>query len=216
MPPVPQGAPACSAPRTSLAGFRAAAPRAPTCCSEQLFWGGAWLPKYDPEDYPRIRERMVDILVGGLATEGAAWVARAVWPNWPPARPGDEPRDLPAGGHPTDQPTRPPGRRRSGKISAELNVTKGSFYHHIDAKDDLVVACFDRTFEVMRRVQRLAMNLPGDQWLRLASAAAALAEYQLSEHGPLLRASALSALPAEISARNRSPIPTGSPTASPQ
>ena len=42
------------------------------------------------------------------------------------------------------------------------------------------------------------MNLPGDQWLRLSSAAAALAEYQLSEHGPLLRVSALSALPEEI------------------
>jgi len=81
------------------------------------------------------------------------------------------------------------------KISAELNVTKGSFYHHHEAKDDLVVACFDRTFEVMRRVQRLAMSLPGDQWSKLSSAAAALAEYQLSEYGPLLRTSALSALP---------------------
>jgi AcrR family transcriptional regulator len=72
------------------------------------------------------------------------------------------------------------------KISAELNVTKGSFYHHNEAKDDLVVACFDRTFEVMTRVQRVAMGLPGCQWTRLSSAAASLAEYQLSEHGPLL------------------------------
>lgn len=84
------------------------------------------------------------------------------------------------------------------KISAELNVTKGSFYHHNDAKDDLVVACFDRTFDVMRRVQRLAMGIEGDQWARISSAAAALAEYQLSEYGPLLRTSALSALPSEI------------------
>jgi AcrR family transcriptional regulator len=84
------------------------------------------------------------------------------------------------------------------KISAELNVTKGSFYHHNDAKDDLVVACFERTFDVMTRVQRQALTLPGDQWTRLTSAAAALAEYQLSEHGPLLRTSALAALPEAI------------------
>ncbi len=61
-----------------------------------------------------------------------------------------------------------------------------------------MVACFERTFEVMTRVQRLAMALPGDQWTRLSSAAAALAEYQLSEHGPLLRSSALAALPEHI------------------
>jgi AcrR family transcriptional regulator len=84
------------------------------------------------------------------------------------------------------------------KISAELNVTKGSFYHHNDAKDDLVVACFDRTFDVMTRVQRLALTLPGDQWTRLSSAVATLVEYQLSEHGPLLRTSALAALPETI------------------
>jgi AcrR family transcriptional regulator len=84
------------------------------------------------------------------------------------------------------------------KISAELNVTKGSFYHHNEAKDDLVVACFDRTFEVMTRVQRIAMGLSGSQWTRLSSAAAALAEYQLSELGPLLRTSALAALPEPI------------------
>ena len=84
------------------------------------------------------------------------------------------------------------------KISAELNVTKGSFYHHNDAKDDLVVACFERTFEVMTRVQRLAMALPGDQWTRLSSAAAALAEFQLSDQGPLLRSAALASLPEVI------------------
>lgn len=165
----------------------------------QLFWASAWLPRYDPEDYPRIRDRMYDILVGGLATEGAVW------------EPAPAPLAELAGGEAQEMSRETfllaatrlinsRGYRGASvdKISAELNVTKGSFYHHIDAKDDLVVACFDRTFEVMRRVQRLAMNLPGDQWQRLSSAAAALAEYQLSEHGPLLRVSALSALPEEM------------------
>ena len=34
-------------------------------------WSGAWLLKYDLEDYPRIRDRTFEILVGGLAAPGA-------------------------------------------------------------------------------------------------------------------------------------------------
>jgi AcrR family transcriptional regulator len=166
---------------------------------EQLFWASAWLPKYDPEDYPRLRERMYDILVGGMAGETSAWAPAPI--------PVSElaPRDR----HEMSRETfllaatrliNSRGYRGASvdKISAELNVTKGSFYHHNEAKDDLVVACFDRTFEAMTRVQRLAMALPGNQWTRLSSAAAALAEYQLSEYGPLLRSSALAALPEPI------------------
>jgi AcrR family transcriptional regulator len=166
---------------------------------EQLFWSAAWLPKYDAEDYPRIRDRMYDILVGGFATEGAVWDPTAVPLAELAAREGPEmsretfllaaTRLINSRGY----------RGASvDKISAALNVTKGSFYHHNEAKDDLVVACFDRTFDVMRRVQRLAMARDGTQWQRISSAAAALAEYQLSEYGPLLRVSALSALPSEI------------------
>lgn len=165
----------------------------------QLFWAGAWLPKYDPEDYGRIRERMSDILLHGLAAPGAAWAPSAIAMSELAPREG---QDL---GRETfllaaTRLINSRGYRGASveKISAELNVTKGSFYHHNDAKDDLVVACFDRTFEVMRRVQRLAMTLPGDHWSRLVSAAAALAEFQLSERGPLLRSSALSALPEPI------------------
>lgn len=166
---------------------------------EQLFWAATWLPKYDAEDYPRVRERMFDILVGGLAAEGAEWAPAPAPLADLAARDGQEmSREtfLLAATRLINQ----RGYRGASvdKISAALNVTKGSFYHHNEAKDDLVVACFDRTFEVMRRVQRLAMSLPGDQWAKLSSAAAALAEYQLSEYGPLLRTSALSALPAAI------------------
>lgn len=164
---------------------------------EQVFWGGAWLAKYDPEDYSRIRDRMVDIFVNGLAPEGAAWA------------PAPISMDALAEGPELAQETfllaatRLINRRgyrgaSVDKISAELNVTKGSFYHHNEAKDDLVVACFERSFEVMRRAQRIAMELPDDQWDRLSACAAALAEFQLSEHGPLLRTAALTALPEQI------------------
>lgn len=169
---------------------------------EQLFWSSTWLSKYDPEDYPRLRERMYDILVGGMAGP------RSTWAPVPIPMAELAPRDR----HEMSRETfllaatrliNARGYRGASvdKISAELNVTKGSFYHHNDAKDDLVVACFERSFEVMRRVQRLAEALPGDQWTKLSSAAATLAEFQLSDQGPLLRSSALAAVPEPIRAR---------------
>jgi len=169
---------------------------------EQLLWASAWLPKYDAEDYPRIRDRMFEILLHGMAAEGRDWAPAPI----PVAALAPEEGQAAARETFLLAATRlinARGYRGASvdKISAELNVTKGSFYHHLDAKDDLVVACFERTFEVMRRVQRLAMELEGDQWLRLSSAAAALAEFQLSEHGPMLRSSALSAVPESIRAK---------------
>lgn len=165
----------------------------------QLFGSAVWLPKYAPDRYLEVGRRMSDILVGGLAADGAAW-------NPAPAPLAElaacEPQEINRTTFLLAATRLINSRGYRGasveKISAALNVTKGSFYHHIDAKDDLVVACFDRTFEVMARVQRLAAGLDGDAWRRLSSAAAALAEYQLSDHGPLLRISALSALPETI------------------
>ncbi|MDO9249641.1 MAG: TetR/AcrR family transcriptional regulator, partial [Phenylobacterium sp.] len=144
---------------------------------EQLFWAGAWLPKYDPEDYDRICDRMFDILTGGLAVEGAEWApAPAPLAELAASDGAELGREIFLLAATRLINSRGYKGASVDKISAELNVTKGSFYHHHEAKDDLVVACFDRTFEVMRRVQRLAMSLPGDQWSKLSSAAAALAE----------------------------------------
>jgi AcrR family transcriptional regulator len=166
---------------------------------EQLFWAAAWLLKYDLEDYPRIGDRTFEILVEGIAVDGADWRPTPI----PMSE--IEPRGRQDIGRETfliaaTQLINARGYRGASvdKISAALKVTKGSFYHHIDAKDDLVVACFERTFEVMRRAQRLAMALPGDQWSRISSAAAALAEFQLSPQGPMLRISALTAVPEPI------------------
>jgi len=163
---------------------------------EQLFWAGAWLLKYDLEDYPRIRDRTFEILVGGMAAPGATWAPSAIAMSDIEA-PGRQDRSRETFLIAATKLINARGYRGASvdKISAALQVTKGSFYHHNDAKDDLVVACFERSFEIMRRVQRLAMDLPGDEWTRLCSAAAALCEFQLSERGPLLRMSALSAVP---------------------
>ena len=46
--------------------------------------------------------------------------------------------------------------------------------------------------------RRRPARLPGSQWLKLSSAVAALVEHQLSSRGPLLRFSALAALPEQM------------------
>ena len=166
--------------------------------TEQLYWGVAWLPRYDVEDYGRIRDRMFDIFVHGLAAPGRQWQPTPLDLDevLPPARELARETFLIAATRLINE----RGYRGASveKISARLNVTKGSFYHHNDAKDDLVVACFQRSFEVMRRIQRAAANRTTDQSVELATVAATLIGYQLSERGPLLRTSALSALPESI------------------
>ena len=75
---------------------------------EQLFWAAAWLPKYDPEDYVRIRDRMFDILADGLAAPDRTWSPQSMPDQRSDAErpPGAGPRHLPAGRHPADQPQR--------------------------------------------------------------------------------------------------------------
>jgi AcrR family transcriptional regulator len=84
------------------------------------------------------------------------------------------------------------------RISASLNVTKGSFYHHNETKADLVGDCFERSFDAIRRAQRAAVQTDASGWSRLTGAVAALVSYQLSENGPLLRYTALAAMPENL------------------
>ena len=163
---------------------------------EQVFWGNGWLVHREPADAARIGEAMADILLNGMAAPGATWAPTglAIRPHAAKLS-ADRARDtfLLAATRLINL----RGYRGASvdKISAELNVTKGSFYHHNDAKDDLVVACFQRTFEVMDRALSLAAGKPIAAWGQLSACASALAEFQLSEDGPLLRRSALTALP---------------------
>jgi AcrR family transcriptional regulator len=167
---------------------------------EQVFWAGRWLRRYDVEDYGRVRDRMGDILLNGLPADGRAWAPRPLPDPTPLSEDGLEWREtfLVAATRLINQ----RGYRGASveEISAALNVTKGSFYHHHDDKDALVAECFERTFTVTRRSQLDARDLgkgapPADCWTQLVSTAAGLTSYQLSEHGPLLRASSLGALP---------------------
>jgi AcrR family transcriptional regulator len=164
----------------------------------QLLWSVVWLPLYDPEDYDRLADRLLDVLENGLASPGVvlSTAPASISPLSPIADAnGDVSREtfLRA----ATQIINEEGYRGASvdKISARLNVTKGSFYHHNDAKDDLVVACFRRTLDVMRRTQRAAIETASDGWGQISAATTSLVDCQVSGATPLLRTSALTSAP---------------------
>lgn len=163
---------------------------------EQLYWANVWLGDFDLDHFPRLARRMTDIVVNGLALPGAS------------LEQGD--LDLRSAAAPTDaakenflmaatRQINEHGYRGASvdRISASLNLTKGAFYHHNEAKDDLVAACFRRSFGIAREAQRRVRDLPGTEFGRLVTAAAGLIRFQLGAEGPLLRTSVLSSMPQE-------------------
>ena len=162
----------------------------------QLCWTDSWIGAYETADYGRLGERVADILIGGLAADGA------VQPTTPLLTVGGASAD-------NDEVTREAylkvaidlinkeGFRGASvdKISARLNVTKGSFYHHNSDKDELILACFERTFELIDAAKREATATGRTGWERLWLATASLAVMQASgEPGRLLRQYGLAAL----------------------
>jgi AcrR family transcriptional regulator len=167
----------------------------------QLFWSVVWVPRYYVEDYPRLADHMLDILENGLVRAGCEWAPRALHEVEPPIADGSsaarETFLQAATSLMNDQ-----GYHGASvqKISERLNVTKGAFYHHLDTKDDLILACFERTLEIVRRAQQEGARLTTNGAENLVAVAAALVEYQLSGKAPLLRTSALTSVPLEIRA----------------
>ena len=163
----------------------------------QLLWSVVWSRRYEPEDLARVGEHVADILLGGLVADGSGW------------RPRLSPLSI---GHSDAGATAQAAFLRAAtilvndqgyrgasidRIAAAINMTKGAFYHYHDAKDDLVVACFERTFAMMRLAQARSRGEPNGLQ-RVVGAACLLVNHQLTDEGPLLRTSALAAVPAPL------------------
>lgn len=165
-----------------------------------MLWSRHWAGRqYEPDDYARVGERIGDILIGGLATPGSQWAPAALAADRlaPPA-PDDRAREAFLKAATTLVNEQGYHGASVDRISAHLSLTKGSFYHHNETKDDLVAACFERSFEIVRQFQREARDHSALGWDQICAASAALVAHQLSDEGPLLRYTALSAVPVEM------------------
>jgi AcrR family transcriptional regulator len=161
-----------------------------------------WVRRYETDDYPRAAERFAEVLIGGLAGARSVWAPAAVaLPrlNLQRPRPDAAEASREAFLRAATELINENGYRGASvdRISARLNVTKGSFYHHNATKDELVGDCFERTFEILRQAHRAVHAIGGDGWTKACAMACALVRHQLSDQGPLLRYSALAAAPAD-------------------
>jgi AcrR family transcriptional regulator len=159
---------------------------------ENTFWLPIWLTRYDPDQFDRIEARLMNVFEQGIAAPGQSWAPKMIDLDHDTSEPGRAAFLLAA-----TRLINELGYRGASvqKIASELNVTKGSFYHHLDAKDDLVIACYKRSFDTIADAQHLADERGGSHWQRLSSTIATLLDVQFSERGPLLRTTALSGLP---------------------
>ncbi|HEX8302249.1 TetR/AcrR family transcriptional regulator [Sphingomonas sp.] len=181
--------PAANRAQTDLHGARA------HVLLENTFWLPAWLARYEVDEYPRVEARLMEVFRSGIAAPGQAWAPEMLDLEHDEPEPGRDAFLLAA-----TRLINELGYRGASvqKIASELNVTKGSFYHHLDAKDELVIACYKRSFDIIADAQRLAESHAGSHWQRLESTMATLLDVQFSERGPLLRTTALSGLPPRV------------------
>jgi AcrR family transcriptional regulator len=162
---------------------------------ENTFWIPAWIARYDLDQFDRVEARMMDMFRHGIAVPGAKWEPAILDIEHEEVEPGRE-AFLRAATRLINE----LGYRGASvqRIASELNVTKGSFYHHLDAKDDLVIECYKRSFDTITETIQVGENSEGDWWHRLSSIIATLLDVQFSERGPLLRTTALTGLPRHV------------------
>lgn len=164
---------------------------------EQLFWASSWLDDFEVDEFPRLAQRMTDIVINGIAPSVMEHAADSLdLGSFLPAGPDNAKENFLKAA--TLQINEHGYRGASvDRISASLNLTKGAFYHHNEAKDDLLAACFRRSFGIMREAQRRARQLDVSEGRRLLAEVTALINFQLGKEGPLLRTSVLSSVPPE-------------------
>ncbi|QUM71587.1 TetR/AcrR family transcriptional regulator [Sphingopyxis granuli] len=160
----------------------------------QLLWSVVWIGGYMPSDFSRVAGHLGNILLNGIAEKPADLLASH--------------RDMPTPFEDSERLTQESFLRAAtelindigyrgaavDRISESLHVTKGAFYHYNDTRDGLVVACFERTFDIIRQAQDIAMAGEMDGLSHVAAATVSLVSRQMDPSGILLRTSALTAV----------------------
>jgi AcrR family transcriptional regulator len=179
-----------------LAGDRVRVNARAHMLQSQLVRSVFWLDTVAPEDHARAAERFLDVLFNGLTAPGQTPAPLRLDFTEPeaPSRRSAESFLIAATELINEQ-----GYRGASvdAIAARLQVTKGSFYHHLDGKDDLMAACFERTHTVISGAQRAAVTQETRGLDQAFASVGVLVRGQQTAAGPLLRTSVLSAVEPE-------------------
>lgn len=163
--------------------------------NEALFWASKWLQRYPLGDLANIRRRTINILERGIATPGRGMMFDIVNPDAPVASSPQHDflqvasrliNDIGYKGASID------------RIVTELKITKKSFYYHLDAKDDLILACYREDYQRLGRLPGLIDAKGRSVGDRLSIGIASAVSLQFDGTHPLLRITALQAMPETV------------------
>lgn len=146
-----------------------------------------WMENYHPSSYARAGERMLDILLYGISSDQRTFFPLALDTPMADDAAQPDPRDVFL--RVATRLISAHGYRGASveRIVAELNMTRGAFYHHIDLKDDLIETCFVRSSETVRTTLDAGLKLNADSRDRLTAILAHILDRQLYGDAPLLR-----------------------------
>lgn len=163
---------------------------------ETVFWLPAWLDEFEPWMFDRVREAVVDLLSNGFAVRSVG-PSSALLSEPEPAR--KSAIDLEDYLRAATRLICDAGFRGGAidKVAARLGVTKGSFYHHLDEKEELIETCFAHSQERLSNLQRRASERGLPLGESVSVVLLSVVQIQLDGRFPLLRTSALPALSAE-------------------
>ena len=160
----------------------------------QAQWSRAWLAGFSTTSYTRMADHMCAIILDGLAVPAPPWRSNSLDQRLAAIDMPDPPNHgfLAAAINLINE----VGYEGASidRISACLNVTKGSFYHHIPSKETLFAECIRRTISVVKSMQQVALESEETGFEKLSALSRALVGFHFSPHGPLLRISTWSEL----------------------
>ena len=83
------------------------------------------------------------------------------------------------------------------EIAEHLKVSKGAFYYHIKSKDELLLACYERSLAISERIHEQINNTSISGIEKLEQVCRRGFHIQNSEDGPIIRYNTITALPIE-------------------
>jgi AcrR family transcriptional regulator len=157
-----------------------------------ILWVPVWIDRYSTADYARVTGHLADLFIHGILPTGESW-----------QEPQLQVRDIASDSASTflraaSEMINDRGYRGASvdSIAESLDLTKGSFYHHYESKEELVYACFERTFAIIEEVMAESSGC-ADGVSRLKHIVANLVRLQLDGSGPLLTVGTISTLAME-------------------